>query len=68
MEFINPDSLKVISGYLEPSLLEAKPGESFQFQRLGYFNVDKDSKATALVFNRTVSLRDTWARLEQRAS
>lgn len=68
MEFINPDSLKVISGYLEPSLQDAKPGESFQFQRLGYFNVDKDSKATALVFNRTVSLRDTWARLEQRSS
>ncbi|TDQ32814.1 glutamine--tRNA ligase/YqeY domain fusion protein [Zeaxanthinibacter enoshimensis] len=64
MEFINPDSLKVVTAYIEPSLKGAEPGERFQFQRLGYFNIDTDSKAGALVFNRTVPLRDTWAKLK----
>lgn len=68
MEFINPESLRVISGYLEPSLKSAIQGQSYQFQRLGYFNVDKESSTTSLVFNRTVSLRDTWARKEQSSS
>jgi glutaminyl-tRNA synthetase len=63
MEFVNPDSLKVITGYAEPSLLNAKPEEKFQFQRLGYFVVDRDSTSNKLVFNRTVSLRDSWAKL-----
>ncbi|GGI56256.1 glutamine--tRNA ligase/YqeY domain fusion protein [Winogradskyella haliclonae] len=62
MEFVNPNSLKVKTGYLEPSLAEAKVGEQFQFQRLGYFNVDNDSKPNALVFNKTVGLRDSWAK------
>ena len=62
MEFINPNSLKVRTGYLEPSLNNAKVGEQFQFQRLGYFNVDDDSKPSALVFNKTVGLRDSWAK------
>ncbi|WP_296382709.1 glutamine--tRNA ligase/YqeY domain fusion protein [Winogradskyella sp.] len=62
MEFINPNSLKVRTGYLEPSLAEVKVGEQFQFQRLGYFNVDDDSKPDALVFNKTVGLRDSWAK------
>jgi glutaminyl-tRNA synthetase len=66
MDFINPDSLQKITGYVEPSLKEAKPGDQFQFQRLGYFNVDKDSTPEQLVFNRTVTLRDTWAKLEQK--
>lgn len=66
MDFINPDSLQKITGYVEPSLKEAKPGDQFQFQRLGYFNVDKDSVEDHLVFNRTVTLRDTWAKLEQK--
>ncbi|THV61260.1 glutamine--tRNA ligase/YqeY domain fusion protein [Flagellimonas alvinocaridis] len=66
MDFINPDSLQKITGYVEPSLKEAKPGDQFQFQRLGYFNVDKDSVEGHLVFNRTVTLRDTWAKLEQK--
>lgn len=66
MDFINPDSLQKINGYVEPSLKEAKPGDQFQFQRLGYFNVDKDSVEGHLVFNRTVTLRDTWAKLEQK--
>ena len=62
MEFINPKSLTVKSGFLEPSLADAKIGEQFQFQRLGYFNVDDDSKTGALVFNKTVGLRDSWAK------
>nr|WP_293303723.1 glutamine--tRNA ligase/YqeY domain fusion protein [Allomuricauda sp.] len=66
MDFINPDSLTKVTGYLEPSLQEAKIGDVFQFQRLGYFNVDKDSTPNQLVFNRTVTLRDTWAKLEQK--
>ena len=61
MEFLNPESLRVIKGYLEPSLKEVKPLEQFQFQRIGYFNVDKDSTSEKLVFNRTVGLRDSWA-------
>nr|WP_294935098.1 glutamine--tRNA ligase/YqeY domain fusion protein [uncultured Flavobacterium sp.] len=63
-EFINPNSLQVITGYLEPSLQTAKDGDRFQFQRLGYFCVDRDSTTEKLVFNKTVGLRDTWAKLE----
>ncbi|MEX0291603.1 MAG: glutamine--tRNA ligase/YqeY domain fusion protein [Flavobacteriaceae bacterium] len=66
MDFINPDSLKVITAYVEPSLKDAKAGDRFQFQRLGYFNVDLDSTEHNLVFNRTVTLRDTWAKLQQK--
>ena len=67
MEFINPNSLKIRTGYLEPSLLDAKVGEQFQFQRLGYFNVDDDSKSGALVFNKTVGLRDSWEKQKPKA-
>ena len=62
MEFLNPDSLKVIPAFVEPSLADAKVGERYQFQRLGYFNVDGDSKPERLVFNKTVGLRDSWAK------
>ncbi|MEP5338860.1 MAG: glutamine--tRNA ligase/YqeY domain fusion protein [Algibacter sp.] len=62
MEFINPNSLKVIEAFVEPSLSNVKAGEQFQFQRLGYFNVDKDSVSNKLVFNKTVGLRDSWAK------
>lgn len=62
MEFLNPNSLKVIEAFVEPSLKEAKIGERFQFQRLGYFNVDDDSTSEHLVFNKTVGLRDSWAK------
>ena len=62
MEFLNPNSLNIIEAFVEPSLTEAKVGEQFQFQRLGYFNVDDDSKSDALVFNKTVGLRDSWAK------
>ena len=66
MEFINPDSLKVVTGFVEPSLKDAKIGDRFQFQRLGYFNIDVDSIPEKLVFNKTVGLRDTWAKIEQK--
>jgi len=62
MELINPNSLKIIEAFVEPSLKDAKAGDRFQFQRLGYFNVDDDSTAEHLVFNKTVGLRDTWAK------
>ena len=60
LDFINPDSLKTITAYLEPSLKDVEPGDKFQFQRLGYFNVDNESTKEQLVFNRTVTLRDSW--------
>lgn len=62
-EYLNPDSLKTLAGCkLEPMLADAKPLDSFQFQRLGYFCVDKDSKSDRLVFNKTVGLKDSWAK------
>jgi glutaminyl-tRNA synthetase len=64
-EYINPESLKVITGYVEPSLQTAKELDHFQFQRLGYFCVDKDASAEKLVFNKTVGLRDTWAKVSE---
>ncbi|WP_339916213.1 glutamine--tRNA ligase/YqeY domain fusion protein [Yeosuana marina] len=62
MEFLNPESLKLVEAYVEPSLQEARVGDRFQFQRLGYFNVDDDSSSNYLVFNKTVGLRDSWAK------
>jgi glutaminyl-tRNA synthetase len=62
MEFLNPDSLRIINGYVEPSLKNACPMDHFQFQRIGYFNVDPDTTGGKLVFNRTVPLRDTWSK------
>jgi glutaminyl-tRNA synthetase len=62
MEFINPNSLEKITAFIEPSLQSAKIGEQFQFQRLGYFNVDDDTTSGNLVFNKTVGLRDNWAK------
>ncbi|SFW64695.1 glutaminyl-tRNA synthetase [Sinomicrobium oceani] len=66
MDFINPDSLHVTRGYLEPSLKDAAPEERYQFQRLGYFCVDKESSADKPVFNKTVGLRDTWAKIQEK--
>ncbi len=60
LDFMNSNSLKITKGYVEPSLAAAKSGDKFQFQRLGYFNVDKDSTAEKLVFNKTVGLKDAW--------
>lgn len=62
MDFINPNSLKIVNGFAEPSLKNAEIEDKFQFQRLGYFAVDKDSNSERMIFNRTVSLRDTWAK------
>ena len=63
---LNPNSLEIVSGAkLEPSLRGAKPGSRYQFERLGYFAADLDSKTDKLVFNRTVALRDTWAKIEK---
>jgi glutaminyl-tRNA synthetase len=65
--YLNPQSLERLTGCLvEPSLRSAGPGSRFQFERLGYFSVDPDSSPDRLVFNRTVSLKDAWARLDKR--
>jgi len=64
---LNPNSLEVVSpAWVEPSVRAAKPGEMFQFERVGYFCVDPDSTADNLVFNRTVTLKDTWAKIEKK--
>ena len=60
LDDINPDSLKVVHAKAEPSLKDVVPGDTFQFQRKGYFTVDKKSKADNIVFNKTVGLRDSW--------
>jgi len=66
-DFINPESRKVISGCkIEPGVASAKPGDRFQFERMGYFCVDTDSTDDKLVFNRTVTLRDTWAKIQKK--
>jgi glutaminyl-tRNA synthetase len=63
-QHLNPGSLEVLRGCrVEPSLAGAKPGSHYQFERLGYFCVDPDSRDGELVFNRTVTLRDSWARI-----
>jgi|TARA_B110000285_G_scaffold235600_1_gene318498 glutaminyl-tRNA synthetase len=59
---LNPNSLSTITAYVEPSLKTARPLENYQFQRIGYFVIDSDSRSEALVFNRTVGLRETWAK------
>jgi glutaminyl-tRNA synthetase len=60
LDFMNKSSLEIVKGFVEPSLSDVKANDKFQFQRLGYFNVDKDSTASKLVFNKTVGLKDTW--------
>ncbi len=62
MDYLNPDSLKVVNAYVEPGLKSVSAGDRFQFQRLGYFCVDKDSSEDKPVFNKTVGLRDTWSK------
>jgi glutaminyl-tRNA synthetase len=62
--FLNPNSLEVVNAKLEPSLGAALPGSRFQFERMGYFFVDPDSSSSNPVFNRTVTLKDTWAKIE----
>ena len=65
LQFVNPNSLTVKQGFAEPALKEAKVEDKFQFQRIGYFALDKDSTADKLVFNRTVTLKDTWAKINK---
>ncbi len=65
LDFINPNSLEIIKAYAEPSLIGAKAGTAFQFQRMGYFVLEQNN-GKQLVFNRTVGLRDSWAKLEQK--
>ncbi|OAB28470.1 glutaminyl-tRNA synthetase [Flavobacterium fryxellicola] len=60
LEFMNPSSLQIVNGFVEPSLASVQPGEKFQFQRLGYFNVDSDTHEGKIVFNQTVGLKDAW--------
>lgn len=68
LELLNPDSLKVLTNCrVEEELQHAKPLDNFQFQRLGYFNVDPDSREGKLVFNRTVSLKDTWSKVKDKS-
>lgn len=64
--YINPNSLEVVEARLEPSLRRARSDEYYQFERLGYFYLDPDTTSDHLVFNRTITLRDSWAKLQQR--
>src|SRR5690554_4434542 len=66
LQFVNPDSMKIVHGFAEPALKNAKPEDKFQFQRLGYFTLDRDSKENHYIFNRTVTLRDTWAKVQKK--
>jgi glutaminyl-tRNA synthetase len=64
-EFLNPDSLKIVEGYIEPSLASARPEDRYQFERIGYFCLDaKRSRPDCPVFNRTVTLKDSWSKIE----
>ncbi|WP_300829516.1 glutamine--tRNA ligase/YqeY domain fusion protein [uncultured Rikenella sp.] len=63
LDNLNPDSLKTVQAYCEPALADAVPGDKFQFERLGYFCADSDSKPGVPVFNRTVGLKDSWAKI-----
>ena len=67
LDNLNPDSLEVVrQAKVEPALADATPSSRFQFERQGYFSVDPDSKPGAPVFNRTVTLKDAWARISSR--
>jgi len=65
LNYMNPDSLKTEKCFIEPAVANAKPGDKYQFERQGYFCVDLDSKPGKLVFNRTVPLKDSWAKIQQ---
>jgi len=66
LEDLNPASETIVRGYVEPALADIVPGETVQFERLGYFCADPDSRGGALVFNRTLTLKDSWAKLQAR--
>jgi glutaminyl-tRNA synthetase len=65
LDNLNPDSMTVQTCVVEPSVSGAAPGTRYQFERTGYFCVDKESSGERLVFNRTVTLRDSWAKIEK---
>lgn len=65
LDFLNPDSLRVLEAYCEPFIKNVKPEDKFQFERIGYFCVDKDSTSENIIFNRTVTLKDSWAKLNE---
>ncbi len=65
LDYLNPDSLVIKRGFIEPSLLDSNVGDRFQFERVGYFCVDPDSQPGKLVFNRTVGLKDSWAKMNK---
>ncbi|RLI65273.1 MAG: glutamine--tRNA ligase, partial [Candidatus Gerdarchaeota archaeon] len=63
IDYLNPNSLTIVGGFVEAHLKKAAPGSRYQFERLGYFNIDPvDSSANHLVFNRIITLKDTWAK------
>lgn len=66
MQYVNPNSMETVKGFAEIALSNAKPEDKFQFQRLGYFTLDKDSTEDNFIFNRTVTLRDTWAKQQKK--
>ncbi len=66
LSYLNPDSLSTTEGYIEPALAKATTGEKFQFERLGYFCTDKDSTTDKMVFNRTVTLKDSWGKISKK--
>ncbi len=67
-DFLNPDSLKILTGFVEPAVLRAAPMDKFQFERVGYFSADPDSEPGKPVFNRVVPLKDSWAKAEKNQS
>ena len=68
LDNLNPNSLEILTGAkLEPSLADAKPGDRYQFERVGYFCLDPDSTEEKKIFNRTLALKDTWAKIEKKA-
>ncbi len=67
-QHLNPHSLEVVSAKCEPGLQDAKPEVRYQFERLGYFTLDQDSASGKLVFNRTITLKDAWAKESQKKS
>ncbi len=66
LQYINPNSMEIVHGFAEIALKKAKPEDKFQFQRLGYFNLDQDSTEENYIFNRIVTLRDTWAKQQKK--
>jgi glutaminyl-tRNA synthetase len=64
-DYLNPDSLKIVTAFIEPAVSTAGILEKYQFERTGYFSVDKDSTPQNLVFNRVVPLKDSWTKVEK---